>query len=67
MNLSVVSMVAAAPPLSAFCIGCTKYAVGDAIGKLLAVFCTAPYFAVYHCAVVAHARRCAVEVTVPVA
>lgn len=47
----------APPPLSAFCIGCAKYASGNAAGKLLAVICTAPYFAIYHCAVAAHARR----------
>lgn len=40
-----------------FCIGCAKHAVGDRLGQLFAIVCTAPYFAVYHCAVVVHARR----------
>lgn len=46
--------------LKAFCIACAKFQEGDALGEVLAVAAAAPYFAVYHAAVLLHARRCGV-------
>ena len=43
--------------LKAFCIGCAKFQEGDPLGEALAVAAAAPYFAVYHAAVLVHARR----------
>lgn len=43
--------------LKAFCIACAKFQEGDALGEVLAVAATAPYFAIYHAAVLLHARR----------
>lgn len=43
--------------LMAFCIACAKFSAGDGLGQALAVAATAPYFVIYHCAVLVHARR----------
>ncbi|PRW56337.1 aspartate mitochondrial [Chlorella sorokiniana] len=43
--------------LKAFCIACAKFQEGDTLGEALAVAATAPYFAIYHAAVLLHARR----------
>jgi hypothetical protein len=47
----------AAPQLNSFCIACARFAAGDGLGQLLALAAAAPYFAVYHTAVVLHSRR----------
>lgn len=44
--------------LRTFCVACAKFHAGDRLGELLAVAATAPYFAIYHAAVLLHARRC---------
>lgn len=36
------------------CIGGAVYAQGDRLGLILAVFCLAPYLALYHLAVLAY-------------
>jgi hypothetical protein len=44
-------------PLKSLCIACARYAEGDQLGKALAALATSPYFVIYHCAVLLHARR----------
>lgn len=46
-----------ADQLSSFCVACARFTAGDRLAELLAVAATAPYFAVYHTAVLLHARR----------
>lgn len=44
-------------PLRAFCVACARFTAGDGLGELLAVAAAGPYFAIYHVAVLLHARR----------
>jgi hypothetical protein len=45
--------------LESQCLACVMYHSGDALGRLLAAACLAPYFAVYTFALLAYSTRCA--------
>ena len=43
--------------MGSVCLACTKHPLNDDFAKALAAVCVAPYAAVYHTAVLVHARR----------